>query len=166
MTIGRLAALRRRRRLGLVVGTSVLALQALGISRVLCTPQAFERFYRCHVLCPPRAWPFLDYPMFNDGHSVGERLERRVLHAVARDGRVVTLYPEELAQRDEMEAAVAAVQSGDRSAVARAMAPRIERDALARVDLCREPLVLERDGFRGQALEVQHVVSFDSSPTR
>jgi hypothetical protein len=141
---------RRRRRAAELAAVSALGLQALAVSRLLCTPEAFEPRFSVHCLCPPSAWPFLDYPMFKDVHRPGTELARWSVVARTREGREVLLRPEVPSERARADDAVAAMHAGDAK---RALETFEGLSDVVRLELRREQLVLELDGFRVRSCE-------------
>jgi hypothetical protein len=76
-------ATRARTRATLLIAT-VVSLQFLVSSRLLCPPRALVERGIPRIACPPSLWPFIDYPMFSAPHPRGETLawvEARILSA-------------------------------------------------------------------------------------
>lgn len=157
---------RRLRRLASGVALSLLALQVVAVSRVFCTPQSVERWYRNHWLCPPRIWPFLDYPMYKEAHRVGTRLERPLVLARTRDGGELRLYPERAEMRADAHAAMEGLRAGDLERTQNALARRMAPSEFAGAELRIETIVLERDGFRSEAESVLIHLAPPPGPTR
>ena len=62
----------RAARTGLIVLS--LTLQFVASTRIFCPPRGLSGLAPLRVACPPRLWPFTDYPMFSEPHRAGDTL--------------------------------------------------------------------------------------------
>jgi len=93
------------------VGGALLALslllQGVATSRFLCPPSSLPSLALLRIACPPRLWPFTDYPMFSEPHRKGESLawiEARI-EMPDRAPRILGLYRVRTADGESWEAA-------------------------------------------------------------
>jgi hypothetical protein len=78
---------------------SFILLQTLASFRVLCLPAPYARLVPFARVCDPLLWPFLSYPMYDNPHYLGERINRPRMFGVLEDQSEVSISQRELGIR-------------------------------------------------------------------
>jgi hypothetical protein len=79
--------------------TLVIGLQAAQTFRILCPPQSLAALSFLRVACPPAFYPFLDYPLYNQAHYSGEKINQFKVIGILVDNREVPILPEDMGLR-------------------------------------------------------------------
>jgi hypothetical protein len=124
---------------------TVVGPQVLVTSRVLCPPQALAARGWPRIACPPRLWPFVDYPMFSSPHPRGDTLAWVDAHIVSANGVVTSSSAREVqlgSAQDTWEDAFARTEQRLRDELEPGLPPRA-----LHLSLERHRLVLDEQGL-------------------
>jgi hypothetical protein len=122
-----------------------VGLQLVVTTRVLCPPQSLRALAWLRIGCPPRFWPFIDYPMFSAPHVPGETLAWVDAQSTTASGAIASSSAREVQRESPQESFDQAFARMERTMRAE-LEPGLAERALHLV-FVRHQLVLTKHGF-------------------